>query len=317
MPDGSWAQTRTYFNAMGWKTFVSNPGAPGTGTTYSSFRRLRPAAHDHPGRRRGAQRDPELCRHPAGRADLQGGDHRGERIVRDDHEIYDRFGRLYQVTEPNNTVTRYAMTRPITCRTSARASPAAPVPRTGGSTTTTAPADSETHPEKQPNVYGQGNSVDYPSYDARGHALRRIDGPNDLTFVYDAAERLTQVRESGPASPVARPTAAIAVSRASPTLPPTASTAPAAPTSAREARLRLALQLHRSAVQRDRRDQGDLHLLRPARRLSQKDTAQIFNGTTSETFRQTFTWNDLGNLASQTYPDCIAPSYCGASRRVL
>jgi YD repeat-containing protein len=37
MPNGSMAQKRTAFNAMGWKTFVSNPGTPGTGTTYSNF----------------------------------------------------------------------------------------------------------------------------------------------------------------------------------------------------------------------------------------------------------------------------------------
>jgi RHS repeat-associated protein len=52
---------------------------------------------------------------------------------------------------------------------------------------------SETHPEK--GASGNGN-VTYFNYDARGHAGRKTDGPNDLTFVYDSAERLTQVRES-------------------------------------------------------------------------------------------------------------------------
>jgi RHS repeat-associated protein len=53
---------------------------------------------------------------------------------------------------------------------------------------------SETHPEKG----ASGNGiVTYSNYDARGHAGRKIDGPSDLTFVYDSAERLTQVRETG------------------------------------------------------------------------------------------------------------------------
>jgi RHS repeat-associated protein len=53
---------------------------------------------------------------------------------------------------------------------------------------------SETHPEK--GASGNGN-VTWSNYDARGHAGRKADGPNDLTFVYDSAERLTLVRETG------------------------------------------------------------------------------------------------------------------------
>ena len=34
------------------------------------------------------------------------------------------------------------------------------------------------------------------SVPARGHAGRKRDGSNDLTFTYDRAERLTQVRET-------------------------------------------------------------------------------------------------------------------------
>src|ERR1041385_1203545 len=52
----------------------------------------------------------------------------------------------------------------------------------------------EQHPEKG----ASGNGVvSYFNYDARGHVGRKIDGPNDLTFTYDVAERLTQVRETG------------------------------------------------------------------------------------------------------------------------
>src|SRR6185369_15189393 len=53
---------------------------------------------------------------------------------------------------------------------------------------------SEAHPEK--GAAGNG-SVTYPLYDSRGHALRKVDGPHDLTFTYDGAERLAQVKETG------------------------------------------------------------------------------------------------------------------------
>ena len=55
---------------------------------------------------------------------------------------------------------------------------------------------SEQHPEK--GVNGNG-TVSYPEYDARGHLRHRIDGaaggPFDTKFVYDAAERLTNVQD--------------------------------------------------------------------------------------------------------------------------
>lgn len=56
-------------------------------------------------------------------------------------------------------------------------------------------------PEK--GAYGNG-FVYYLSYDARGHATRVVDGPNDLRFRYDSAERLVEVWEPLPYSPYAR-----------------------------------------------------------------------------------------------------------------
>ena len=46
-------------------------------------------------------------------------------------------------------------------------------------------------------------------------------------------------------------------------------------------------------------------------RVFQKDTLMTFNGTPSEKFRQTYAWNLLGDLSSQTYPDCV--SVCSPS----
>lgn len=54
---------------------------------------------------------------------------------------------------------------------------------------------SETHPEK--GGPAGGGTVTYSDYDAMGHARRKIDGPNDLTYTWDRAGRLTQVKETG------------------------------------------------------------------------------------------------------------------------
>ena len=47
--------------------------------------------------------------------------------------------------------------------------------------------------QEGPNGHGL---VKYFNYDARGHAGRKVDTPNDLSFLYDRAERLVRVRES-------------------------------------------------------------------------------------------------------------------------
>ncbi|HEX6898270.1 MAG TPA: RHS repeat-associated core domain-containing protein [Thermoanaerobaculia bacterium] len=117
-------------------------------------------------------------------------------------EVYDRHGRLLSVTEPSgdanaNVATSYGYdvgNRLTSVSTTAY------VPGTGNVTQSRSFSydragllQSETHPE----LGASGNgSTSYPRYDSRGHLLRRIDGGNDLTFVYDGAERLTLVRET-------------------------------------------------------------------------------------------------------------------------
>ncbi len=52
--------------------------------------------------------------------------------------------------------------------------------------------------EKQPEKGAAGNgTVSYLNYDARGHAHRKLDGPHDLTYVYDVAERMVEIDETG------------------------------------------------------------------------------------------------------------------------
>ncbi len=113
-------------------------------------------------------------------------------------EEYDRQGRLVRVTEPihgsGGTTTEYGYD-------------------VGGRLAlvrTTSPVDSsvqerfftydrrgllvsEQHPEKG----ASGNGlVQYLDYDSRGHAGRTEDGPSRLSYTYDLAERLTEIRDT-------------------------------------------------------------------------------------------------------------------------
>jgi YD repeat-containing protein len=152
---------------------------------------------------------------------------------------------------------------------------------------------SECHPEK--GVSGNG-CVTYSLYDARGQAGRKVDGSNDLRFFYDAAERLTQVNNNANGQPLK----VLTWQRHGSDGP-----------FSRQGENRSPLQHDRRSVQRHGADHRDLHLRRPPRPVSQRDTQNNFNGANFELFRQTFAWNDLGDISSQTYPDCAG--YCTPS----
>ncbi|HEX8151601.1 MAG TPA: RHS repeat domain-containing protein, partial [Thermoanaerobaculia bacterium] len=123
-------------------------------------------------------------------------------------ERVDPFGRLIEVIEPNDNSTTYdydAADRLIKV-TMAAESPAQTrsfVYDNRGFLT------QEQHPEVGPSGNGW---ISYPCYDARGHALRRVDGVQvsvtqcapavaanafDVTYTFDAAERLLTVATSG------------------------------------------------------------------------------------------------------------------------
>jgi RHS repeat-associated protein len=101
-------------------------------------------------------------------------------------EYYDRNGRLSQVVEPPG-----GQTANYTYDSSNRLTQ---VSASGGGVTQTRSFVydgrgfllSETQPER-------GTSVNYSAYDSRGHFGRKTDGVNDLSYLYDGAERLTTV----------------------------------------------------------------------------------------------------------------------------
>ena len=109
-------------------------------------------------------------------------------------EVYDRHGRLISVTEPSGSGGA-AVTTSYGYDVGNRLVSVSTPPQSRSFTYDRAGLLlSETHPEK--GASGNG-SVSYPQYDSRGHARRKTDGPNDLAFTYDPAERLSQVKEQG------------------------------------------------------------------------------------------------------------------------
>ncbi len=117
-------------------------------------------------------------------------------------EVYDRHGRLLQVTEPSgdggaNVTTSYGYdvgNRLASVSTTAFVAGTGTVTQSRSFSYDRARLlQSETHPEL--GSAGNGTTT-YAGYDSRGKLLHKIDGGNDLTYVYDSAERLFRVRET-------------------------------------------------------------------------------------------------------------------------
>ncbi len=117
-------------------------------------------------------------------------------------EVYDRQGRLSKVTEPSGesgaqVTTTYSYdvgNRLKQVQTQALVSGNQVTQNRFFNYDNRGFLLSETHPEK--GISGNG-TVTYTDYDARGHVGQKADGPNNLTFLYDKAERLTEVKETG------------------------------------------------------------------------------------------------------------------------
>lgn len=108
-------------------------------------------------------------------------------------EFYDIHGRLAQVTEPNGVQTTYRYDGADRLRRVCQGASGSTCGQQRHFTYDNRGfLTSEQHPEKG----ASGNGVvTYSAFDARGHVGRRIDGLFNVTFGYDFAERLTQVRE--------------------------------------------------------------------------------------------------------------------------
>jgi RHS repeat-associated protein len=220
-------------------------------------------------------------------------------------EFYDRRGRLYQVREQadtNGTDTTTTYSYDVGNRLSrVQQATSAGTQNRYFTYDNRGFLTSEQHPEKGADPGGNGK-VTYSKYDARGHAGRKIDGPNDLTFTYDRAERLKQVDVTG-----GNPLKAFNYGT---------SNAAGVRTNGRlESALRynyVGAPFNATVLLTETYTYG-------ARqgRVSSRTTQMIFNGTPSESFTQTWAWNALGNLSSVSYPVCQFAACVPVTRSVV
>ena len=317
MPDGSWADRRTAYNALGWKTYVSERDSP-YGTQFFDY---------DPFGRPGRIQPPDSAAHTVtltytgarqvSRQSKVATSANGETTATTT-EVYDRHGRLHEVTEPSGVLTRYEYDTGNHLKKVCQ----------GVDATTGACGQErlftwdnrgllawENHPEKTANTLGQGHDVDYLGYDARGHATRKVDGANDLTFVYDAYERLVQVRETGTGACVTSGTGPRCLK--SFTYATANGTATGGGTDWKRGKLTAASRYNWVGAPFNAVVEVKETWQYAGRggRMSLHETADIFNGAQYEVFRDTYTWDEAGALSSHTYPDCVTPTLCGTSPR--
>ncbi|MCZ7651661.1 MAG: RHS repeat-associated core domain-containing protein [Thermoanaerobaculia bacterium] len=206
--DGSWSRRETKYNAVGWKTHVSEFG-PDSGTlpnwtTFSQFDAFgRPRTITPPD---GAGHEITLVytgdrltdRKVKVATDISG----GETTQKTTEEV-DFLGRLRAVTEPSLTLTRYSYD--VGGRL-ARVCMAPSGSTCGQERLFVYDGRGLLSREQHPELGAAGNdSVHYLDYDARGHAARRRvggTGSDGLRFAFDRAERLVEVHELSSGAPV-------------------------------------------------------------------------------------------------------------------
>jgi RHS repeat-associated protein len=316
-PAGNFESRSFSYNVLGWNTFTSEQGSA-FGTSFQlqdAFgrpRRIRPpdgSAHDvtlsYQGVRQISQTVKVATSTTAETSAIT-------------TEIYDRFGRLYEVTEPNGTRTRYEYDPKNRLSKVCQGATGAGTTNCGQQRIFTYDQRgfllSEQHPEKG----ASGNGfVSYFNYDALGHAGRRIDGPNDLTFTYDQAGRLTLVRETGGGFPGCSPTVVAAgVPRCLKELVYSGANAGA---NFSKGKLAEARRYNYPIIGTSQFVVivNDLYTYAGREgRPSQKETRLTFQGTTTENFFQSYVYGELGNIVSLTYPNC-AFAACASSPRTL
>ncbi len=205
-------------------------------------------------------------------------------------ELYDRQGRLWRVNEPSGAAgaevtTEYAYDPGDRLRQVLTTATAGGTPVTQTRTFTYDGLGflrSEAHPEKGP---AGGGTVTYPRYDARGNLLRKVDGPSDLTFAYDDADRPTFVTA----------TAGGAVLKAF--------TYGDSNASRNNGKLLTATR-HNYVGSSDAVLTTAYQYLGRDGRVSRRTVSLAFDSTPAESFTQTFSYTALGNPDALGYPVC-------------
>jgi YD repeat-containing protein len=235
-------------------------------------------------------------------------------------ENYDGLGRLSKVTEPATSGTTPNSSTTYAYDIGGRLSGVSMVADIGTETRSFTYdgrgfLQQETHPEL--GVNGK-SSVTYESYDARGHAGRKLTGAAqsdfDLAYQYDGAERLFKLdqllnRQSGDTRPLKQFNYVNDV---------TAST-----TNRNNGKLETAIRYDYPVAipnQAFTPPLGQfvvtdtLSYANAAGLISSHDTkAEHQNGSTTtlmQQFTQSYAYNDLAQVLTLTYPTCVSPSTC-------
>ena len=293
MPDGSWSSRATTYNGREWTATASELGSPGNVTQYLNY---------DPFGRPGIIRPPDGFAHDVTFSYL--GDRqkaRTAKVATTQHfdgtiiessatttERYDRQGRLWQVVQPINLTATHGYDVGNRLKT---------VALTSGPTTQNRVftydnrgfLNSEQHPEKG-GPSGNG-VVTYSGYDARGHATQKTDGPSNLTFTYDRAERVTQVRETA------------GLQRTLKTFTYGTSSAFGVWNNGKRT---IAERFNYSSLPSAStvKIQEVYFYAQRQGRVSYKAAQATVNGTPREAFAQTSSFNDLGQVNQVGYPDC-------------
>ncbi len=302
MPDGTWATRTTLYDALGRKSRVSEMEA--TPTHYTSFvydlfgRATRVTAPDNHQTTFSYAGLSSMMRNVTVRTSAQG--ESSEATT----ETYDRHGRLVSVAEYSNPDPNAgAVTTSYTYDVGNRLSG---VSTSGGTTTQTRSftydnrgfLTSETSPEKS-------GAVTY-TFDARGHATRAVDGPFDLSYGYDPAERLTSVQETGGAQRALK-----SFTFATANVPANCITGTC---NAANGKLSTATRNHYDdAVTGGVSVAEAYQYSEVGGRVSQRDTTvSTTSAFAGATFNTTQHYNTLGLVSSVGYPVCSVPSQCTA-----
>lgn len=307
MPGGSFMERTTKYNGSGWKTSVSEWGSAAKKTQFQLFDPFGRAQKIIP---------------PDGSGHVSWLTYSGVREVKrtvktatsasleedtDTVERYDIHGRLTSVEEYSDYTT--AAPRSVTTFYSYDVGNRLKLVSTtanGVTQTRRFTYDnrgflaSETHPEL--GVSGNG-TISYPDYDSRGHLRLKTDGSNTLRYNIDRAERLAEVQECLAGTPCS-------IFNASHWRPLKQyeyyTDDPSANGLYRLGKLR-ATTRHNWIVNPNTGSPVDVTIAVTSDywgldgRVSQRTTAT----STGATFQQNFTFDQLGNLATQTYPQCL------------
>ena len=292
---GAWNQRLTTYNSSGWKLSVSE--LQPDGTSGSNLRTTSYPSFDPFGR-------PLTITPPDGTGHNVTMTYAGVRQVTrtvpvgttattesssTTTETYDRQGRLSTVAEPAGSggaivTTTYGYD--VGNRLHTASTPSGSVTQNRTFTYDTRGfLTSEQQPEK--GATGNG-TVTYSSYDARGHAGHVVDGPNDVTLLYDRGERLYQAKITNTSTLLKEFTFGTANSAGNYV----------------NGKLSQAKR-HNWSGASDEQVAETYTYGGVAGRVSQRSTTVglLLPSADTRTISQAFTWNDLGQAASTGYPD--------------